>query len=331
MARFPFGFPDGWFPVAYSDELTSTDVRRLRYFDRELVLFRGEDGKAVLLDAYCPHLGAHLGVGGRVDGCHLVCPFHGWHFDASGSCVEIPGSAEIPSGAQTRSWPLVERNGILLAWHHGERRAPDCEVPMFPEWSAADWTTSYVRRSWIVRTHPQEVLENSVDWEHFQTVHGMPAPQDRHETFEGKTFRWVVGRSRTSRPRSASREEDCLVDSLHLGLGFGWLRYNGMYRTIVASGVTPIDHETVEIRLGVFGRRDGRSDAATREGLEAYIEGQASAMEQDLPIWESKCYQARPVLGDADSTIVAFRRWAGQLYSGPEAAPSAVGREARDA
>jgi 3-ketosteroid 9alpha-monooxygenase subunit A len=330
MARFPFGFPDGWFPVAYSDELATGQVSRLRYFDRELVLFRGEDGRAVLLDAHCPHLGAHLGVGGRVVGCDIVCPFHGWRFDRSGACVAAPGSVTIPAGAQARAWPLLERNGIVLAWHHGERRLPDHEVPAFPEWGAADWTTSYVRRSWIVRTHAQEVLENAVDWEHFQSVHGMPAPQDRHEMFEGKTFRWVVGRSRISRPRSASRE-DCLVDSLHLGLGFGWLRYNGMYTTIVASGVTPIDRETVEIRLGVIGRRDGRSDAATEEGLVAYIDGQAAAMEQDKPIWESKCYRASPVLGEADTTIVAFRRWASQLYSGAEAAPSALGRESRDA
>ena len=63
MGRFPFGIPNCWFHVSYSDELKLGEVKPVHYFGRDLVLFRGEDGKAVCLDAYCPHLGAHLGVG----------------------------------------------------------------------------------------------------------------------------------------------------------------------------------------------------------------------------------------------------------------------------
>jgi 3-ketosteroid 9alpha-monooxygenase subunit A len=56
-------------------------------FGKDLVLFRGGDGALGLLDAYCPHLGAHLGVGGSVsaDGC-IQCPFHGWKFGTDGKC-----------------------------------------------------------------------------------------------------------------------------------------------------------------------------------------------------------------------------------------------------
>src|SRR5262249_47971167 len=71
-------FPFGWFAVAYSDELGAGQVKALRYFGRELVLWRGEDGTARLLDAYCRHLGAHLGHGGRVNGNDIECPFHAW-------------------------------------------------------------------------------------------------------------------------------------------------------------------------------------------------------------------------------------------------------------
>ncbi|MBA17767.1 MAG: Rieske (2Fe-2S) protein, partial [Sphingomonas sp.] len=67
--------PFGWFGVGYSNELAVGEVRPVHYFGRELVLFRNENGEAGLLDAYCPHLGAHLGHGGKVEGDSIRCPF----------------------------------------------------------------------------------------------------------------------------------------------------------------------------------------------------------------------------------------------------------------
>ena len=64
MGRFPFPIPSGWFAVAFSSELEAGEVKPVRYFGKELVLFRTSDGEAHLLDAFCPHLGAHLGHGG---------------------------------------------------------------------------------------------------------------------------------------------------------------------------------------------------------------------------------------------------------------------------
>ena len=54
-------------------------------------MFRGQDGKAYVVDAYCPHLGANLAVGGRVVGNCIECPFHGWQFRGNdGKCERIP-------------------------------------------------------------------------------------------------------------------------------------------------------------------------------------------------------------------------------------------------
>ena len=56
-----------------------------------LAVFRGEDGRAHVVDAYCPHLGAHLAVGGAVIGDCIQCPFHGWEFNGdTGKCTHIP-------------------------------------------------------------------------------------------------------------------------------------------------------------------------------------------------------------------------------------------------
>ena len=64
--RFPFSsFPSGWFRVASSNQLAPGDVVPLHYFGRDLVLFRSQSGRLHLLDALCPHLGAHLAYEGQ--------------------------------------------------------------------------------------------------------------------------------------------------------------------------------------------------------------------------------------------------------------------------
>ena len=79
----------------------------LKYFGRDLVLWRDEAGEFHLQDAFCPHLGAHLGVGGAVeDGC-IRCPFHGWTFDGTGACTNIPYSDRLNRKAHVRTYPVV--------------------------------------------------------------------------------------------------------------------------------------------------------------------------------------------------------------------------------
>src|SRR3954452_3500285 len=121
--RYPFPVPNGWFIVAESASLEPGDVRALHYFDRDLVLYRTEDGAPRVMDAHCPHLGAHLAVGGRVEGECIRCPFHGWKYDgAEGRCVEIPyGDVKvIPSKAHPRVYPTLERNHMIWAWYHAK-------------------------------------------------------------------------------------------------------------------------------------------------------------------------------------------------------------------
>lgn len=66
--EFPYeGIPEGWYQVAWSNEIEPGAVIPLRYFGTDLVLYRLETGELRLTGAYCPHMGAHLGYGGRVD------------------------------------------------------------------------------------------------------------------------------------------------------------------------------------------------------------------------------------------------------------------------
>lgn len=61
------------------------------HLGENFAVFRSSDGNVNILNAYCPHLGANMAIGGTVKGNGLQCPFHGWVFDGtSGSCVHIP-------------------------------------------------------------------------------------------------------------------------------------------------------------------------------------------------------------------------------------------------
>ena len=98
--RFPIPrYPRGWFQVAYADEIKPGEAKALKYFGVDLVMFRTEDGEVSVLDAFCPHMGAHLGHGGKVEGDGVVCPFHAWKFDGVGTCVEVPYARRIPARA----------------------------------------------------------------------------------------------------------------------------------------------------------------------------------------------------------------------------------------
>ncbi|XP_049516076.1 cholesterol 7-desaturase nvd-like [Dermacentor silvarum] len=107
--HLPPVFPNGWIPVLESSALGVNDVIPLHVFGQELVAFRTADGVAHVLDAYCPHLGAHLGVLGRVVGDCIECPFHGWRFRGdNGACAGVPYARKTPSFVSVKAWTCRE-------------------------------------------------------------------------------------------------------------------------------------------------------------------------------------------------------------------------------
>ena len=169
-AGAPAAFAKGWYLVSWSAELEPGGVKPLRYFGKDYVLFRGEDGKATLLDAHCPHLGAHLGYGGRVEGNEIRCPFHAWRFGASGRCTEVPYASRIPPRAAVRAYRVQEHSGMILAYFGAKGSEPDYEVPPIEELVDEAWTP--LERAEIeIATHPREVIENVADLAHFLPVH----------------------------------------------------------------------------------------------------------------------------------------------------------------
>ena len=129
-----------WQPVALLDEfdarldpaMAERPMKAVRALGQDLVLFRDEGGRFGLLDRHCPHRGADLKFA-RHEGDGLRCPFHGWKFDISGRCLETPAeppSLMLSTRVKQRSYPLLQRAGVLFAWLGEEGSAPPA-LPAF--------------------------------------------------------------------------------------------------------------------------------------------------------------------------------------------------------
>src|SRR3954447_24181257 len=102
-----------WHPLAKSDELADAPLAA-ELLGRRLVLAR-LGGQAVAMDDLCRHLGAALSLGRVLGGKVLRCGYHGWCYDQTGRCVEIPlrGELAIPEGARVRRYPTREAYGLV--------------------------------------------------------------------------------------------------------------------------------------------------------------------------------------------------------------------------
>jgi phthalate 4,5-dioxygenase len=145
-----------WQPVALLDEfdpglnpdMALRPVKAVRVLGQDLVLFKDASGEFGLLDRDCPHRGADLSFGRREDssrGGGLRCPFHGWKFAPNGQCLETPAEPPQPAGSRLcerirqRSYPLVEKAGILFGWFGPENSVP----PPFPAFDCFEAPASH--------------------------------------------------------------------------------------------------------------------------------------------------------------------------------------------
>jgi phenylpropionate dioxygenase-like ring-hydroxylating dioxygenase large terminal subunit len=313
--RIPLpAFPDSWYRVVSSDAVAVGTVVALRAFGRELICWRGESGTAHVSGAFCAHLGAHIGHGGFVEGDNVVCPFHQWRYDGDGRNVRIPYRDKPQRAAKLDALPTIEANGHVLVWHSAAGTAPTWEPPRLAE---AD-DPGYVRieeDSYTIRSHVQELFENTVDIAHFQFVHGVSGFGSVELLEDGPMFRAIASVTMQT-PRG---EVQGAVESELWGLGLDVVRQRGLGdgRTILSA--TPVDEEVIDARYTFFVPRDPETGGPSRYGQGLMREFRRQ-IQQDIPIWENKMYRTHPRLAMGEGPIVDFRRWTEQFYEPAEPA-----------
>jgi 3-ketosteroid 9alpha-monooxygenase subunit A len=333
MAKPPLSMkPTGWFQVAWSDEIGVGDVLRLKYFGREMVAWRAESGALTVMDAYCEHLGAHLGYGGRVVGELLQCPFHGWQWNQQGRNVCIPYQDRPNRGRRIRTHRVVERNESVYIWHDIEGREPFFDVPdVFAGFDDGRSVSDYHPQQRLyepsLELHPQYVLENGVDFAHFKYVHNTPiVPVFTRHDFEGPVS--YVDFTITFDGDDGQKIDEVTsgVKAINGGLGVAVTKSWGMVDNRTISAITPVDDATADVRFMVYiGRIPGKDPARARAKAEEFGREVIRQFEQDIDIWRHQRYSDPAGLATAEyQGFTALRKWAKQFY------PDEIGRSAAE-
>lgn len=188
-------FTQSWFPVCMSSEVKEGEAIGRGFLDGRVVVFRGENGVAKVMSAYCPHLGSDL-ANGWVQGNNIQCPFHKWEYDQTGKAVKTAIGDKPPAKACLFLFPTVERWGMIFAFNGEE---PLWEIPdlAYPD----DELYFTVGAATDVEADPWVACCNTLDLHHFIVLHELKLRQkdvplesirwsEHSVTFDLKAWHW---------------------------------------------------------------------------------------------------------------------------------------------
>ncbi len=160
-----------WMPALMSSELPENDCPpvRVQLLAEKLIAFRDTSGKLGLMDEFCAHRGVSMWFG-RNEENGLRCPYHGWKYDTTGQCVDVP--SEPAEGGfckkiKLKSYPLIERGGILWTY----MGAPELQPPL-PEYEFAMVVPArrYVSKR-VQECNFLQAMEGGIDSSHVSFLH----------------------------------------------------------------------------------------------------------------------------------------------------------------
>ncbi|HEV7664351.1 MAG TPA: Rieske 2Fe-2S domain-containing protein [Chloroflexota bacterium] len=161
-----------WIPALLSDELPQSDGDpiRTRTLGEDLVAFRDSNGRVGIVDAFCPHRRAPLFFG-RNEEAGLRCVYHGWKFDTSGACVDMPSEppeSDFRERISVRAYPTYESGGVIWIYmgppEHQPSRPPEMPFTLVPE-AERRGLKFLVEANWL------QCLEGELDTAHVSFLH----------------------------------------------------------------------------------------------------------------------------------------------------------------
>lgn len=153
-----------WIPAAKSSELVAGgDPLRLLLLGEKLVAFRDAEGEIGVMNHVCPHRGASLFYGRNEEG-GIRCAYHGWKFDRSGACIDIPN---LPAkrgrpNVRAKAYKVAEGGGMIWVY-----MGPRADPPPLPIFAMHDVESYFVMRkcNWL------QALEGDTDTSHVNFLH----------------------------------------------------------------------------------------------------------------------------------------------------------------
>ena len=160
-----------WTPAMLSTELPSPDCPpvRVRLLGEDLIAFRTTSGEVGIIQNACPHRGASLFFG-RNEEEGLRCVYHGWKFDTTGACVNMPSEpaeSNFKSKVRAKTYECVERGGLVWTYMGPREKTPplpDLEQNMLPEGMSGI-------RAIMRDCNYMQALEGDIDTSHLSYLH----------------------------------------------------------------------------------------------------------------------------------------------------------------
>jgi phthalate 4,5-dioxygenase len=165
-----------WLPGLLSEELPMPDGPpiRVRILGEDLVAFRDTNGQAGFLAANCPHRGASLFFG-RNEECGIRCVYHGWKFDVTGQCVDMPSEpaeSNFKSKIKATAYPARERGGVIWIYMGPQEQVPE---PPELEWARVPSDQCQISRV-LTEANWMQMLEGDIDTSHSMFLHSSMDP-----------------------------------------------------------------------------------------------------------------------------------------------------------
>ncbi|MBL0925652.1 MAG: Rieske 2Fe-2S domain-containing protein, partial [Sphingomonadaceae bacterium] len=302
-----------------------------KWLGQDLVIWRSESGKLSVMDAYCPHMGAHLGhvgqFGGKVCGESIACPWHGWRWDAEGKNVEIPYMKGETVNKRIDVKHAREIDGIVILWFDSAGAPPNYEWPGIPY--LGDRSNYYPIDATVDGPHrvkPQFPFENSADPHHFPYVHGSGVDAEFTDyIIEGalirNTMNMLFGAGKPRTWMTPNGPVEGTIDNFCWGTSLGVARFNIEGRVCVhLTFVTPIDaEESVFFSTVTHTRGEGEDGDVPVGTAKKMMDAQHVQIRHDFHIWQNMRYRVKPIFtGEDERTRYAFlRRHFDQFYPNP--------------
>ncbi|KAL4219145.1 hypothetical protein ACF0H5_021727 [Mactra antiquata] len=335
VGEIPPVYPNGWFGLLESWQIKVGESKAVSALGQELAVFRDTKGEVHILDAYCPHMGAHLAVGGRVvDNC-LECPFHGWRFRGhDGKCTFIPYADKVPEVSKIKSWTSMELNGWIYIWHHAEGAEPYWKLPELEEVTSGAWQYKG-RTEHYINAHIEEVPENGADVAHLKMVHepfiaaGVDLLTMWNKYWSWGKHSWQADWSQLPEPEghigSMKVVHDLVlfgiplpflklkVNALQIGPGVVYLMFESFFgKGVFIHNLIPVEPIVQKLIHNIYIQWYVPNIVA-----KFFMLGEAIHIERDIMIWNNKTYNSKPVYSKSKQCglISRHRRWYSQFYS----------------
>ena len=167
-----------WVPALFDEEIGEPDAApvRVQLLGEKLIAFRASDGRIGVMDEFCAHRGVSLWFGRNEEG-GLRCPYHGWKYDATGQCVDLPSEPE-ETGTRARirlkAYPAIELAGLVWIYMGEPRQMP---APPALEWVAVPAGRRFVSKR-LQQCNYLQAMEGGIDSSHVSFLHSGELERD---------------------------------------------------------------------------------------------------------------------------------------------------------